>query len=377
LCYNTFIMEIKQAEANMENVYLTALQMVKGIGNSRMRSLISYFGGARQAWEADRCDLMLCGYLAEDVVNRLMEQRKNLNIQALAETCQAKGIRICSIYDADYPQLLKTVYNPPALFYYRGRLPVNENLIAVIGARKATTYGKNAAQMLAGELVAAGVGVVSGAARGIDTAAHVGALKQGSTFAVLGCGVDVVYPQENKKLLEQIAENGAIISEYAPGTVPHPAYFPARNRIISGLARGVVVVEAGEKSGALITADYALEEGRDVFAVPGSIYSPFSKGTHKLLKQGAKLVTSVSDILEEYQISMVLPEEKGLELNPDEKKIYEQLMPDNPVSIEEIVMKSQLSSAFVTYILLQLQLRGLALEHNDRRYTSIAQEGIR
>jgi len=361
----------------VDKIYLAALQMVTGIGSARLKSLITFFGSAEVAWQANRRDLFLCGCLDETIYNKLLIHREKIDIYKLAGEWEKQGIHICSLQDLEYPQLLLNTYNPPYLFYYRGTLPTTENMIAIVGSRRASPYGKNIATRLASELADAGVWVVSGAARGIDTAAHQGALTKGYTVAVLGCGVDVIYPPENSKLLSHIAGCGTIISEYPPGTVAHPGQFPARNRIINGLSRGVIVVEAAEKSGALITADFALEEGRDVFAVPGSIFSESSKGTHRLIKQGAKLIDSTADIFEEYHLEFANKKSAVIELSTDEKTVYEVLAYDAPVGIEEIIMKANLNPATVTYTLLQLELRGLVIEHSGKRYLRIAKEGIK
>jgi DNA processing protein len=361
----------------MEKIYLAALQMVSGIGNARLKGLISFFGSAQQAWLASKRDLFLSGCLDETIYNKLLIHREKIDIYTLACEWEKKGIRICSCSDIEYPKLLLNTFNAPQVLYYRGTLPSTDNLIAIVGARKASAYGKNIAQLLGSELAEEGLWVVSGAARGIDTAAHQGALTKGCTIAVLGCGVDINYPPENHKLLDKIAECGAVVSEYAPGTIAHPGHFPARNRIINGLSRGVVVVEAAERSGALITADFALEEGRDVFAVPGSIFSASSKGTHQLIKQGAKLIDSAMDILEEYNLAATKRESQSLEFTVEEAMVYELLPCDNPLGIEEIVMKTKLGIATITYILLQFELRGLAIEHSGRRYLRCAKEGIK
>lgn len=361
----------------MSKIYGAALQMVSGIGGARLKSLISFFGSAELAWQASKRDLFLCKCLDETTYNKLLIHRENIDIYKLAGEWEKKHICLCDIHDSQYPSLLLQTFNPPYILYYRGNLPITENNIALVGARHATAYGKNMARLLAAELAEAGIWVVSGAARGIDTAAHQGALTKGNTIAVLGSGVDINYPPENSKLLAQIAENGAVISEYPPGTMAHPGHFPARNRIINGLSRGVVVVEAKEKSGALITADFALEEGRDVFAVPGSVFSETSKGTHRLIKQGAKLVDNVTDIFEEYQIESSKMEKSIVALNIEEETVYKVLTYDTPMGIEEIVMKTKLNLGIVTYILLQLELRGLAIEHSGRRYLRIAKEGIK
>jgi DNA processing protein len=358
----------------MEKIYLAALLMVSGIGNAHLKSLVSFFGSAEQAWLANRRDLFLCGCLDETIYNKLLIHRGKIDIYTLARDWEKKDIKICSCSDLEYPRLLLNCFNFPQILYYRGSLPTSENIVAIVGARKASSYGKNAAHLLAAELAAAGVGVVSGAARGIDTAAHKGALTNGYTIAVLGSGVDISYPPENSKLLQQISECGAVVSEYPPGTMAHPGHFPARNRIINGLSRGVVVVEAAEKSGSLITADFALEEGRDVFAVPGSIFSSLSKGTHRLIKQGAKLIDSTADILEEYNLTVAKKDPQVLELSIEEAMVYETLTYDNPLGIEEIAIKAKVTTAMVTYILLQFELHGLAIEHSGRRYLRVAKE---
>ncbi len=361
----------------MEKLYLAALQMVSGIGRARLKALVEFFGSAQLAWQADRRNLFLCGCLDETTCNNLLASREKIDIHKLANQWEKHDIKICSFADVEYPALLRHIFNPPMIIYYRGRLPVTENLIALVGSRRASAYGKNAAKMLAADLAAAGVWVVSGGARGIDSAAHQGAILTGHTIAVLGCGVDVVYPPENAKLLASITEKGCIISEYAPGTPPHASHFPARNRIINGVARGVIVVEAAEKSGALITADFALEEGRDVFAVPGSIFSDCSKGTHRLIKQGAKLIDSASDIFNEYSLMHENELYPALTLTSEEAAVYDILAYDNPMGIEEIVQQAKLISSTVTYILLQLELRGLVTECGGQSYVRAVREGIR
>jgi len=361
----------------MDKIYMAALQMVSGIGSARLQSLISFFGTAEQVWQSHQRELFICGCLDQTTYNNLIIHREKIDIYKLACEWEKQGIHICSLHDAEYPTLLFNTFNPPYLLYYRGVLPTAEQMIAIVGSRHATAYGKNIANMLASELAEAGMCVVSGAAKGIDTAAHQGALTKGYTVAVLGCGVDVCYPAENRKLLSSIIECGAIVSEYPPGMMAHPGHFPARNRIISGLSRGVVVVEAAEKSGALITADFALEEGRDVFAVPGSIFSMASKGTHRLIKQGAKLIETTADILEEYNIRLTADDASSIELGPDEDMIYNILTYDHPVGIEDIILKTKLKIATVTYIVLQLELRGLAIEQSGKRYLRVAKEGVK
>lgn len=357
----------------MERYYWAALQTVPGLGNSRLKNLIAFFGSARRAWQANRRDLFFCRCLDDAVCNNLVAQREKIDIPKIAGDWEKKKIKVCTMTDEEYPARLKNTFDPPVVLYYQGRLPAEETLIGVVGARKATAYGKSAAMLLASGLAAAGVGVVSGAARGIDTAAHHGALDQaGYTIAVLGCGVDVCYPPENGKLLASIAERGAVISEYAPGTSPLAKFFPLRNRIISGLSRGVVVVEAAEKSGSLITADFALEDGRDVFAVPGSIFADGSKGTHRLIRQGAKPVFSAEDILEEYGLETAkAPKKQSISLSTEEFAVYRRLTYDVPLGMEEINMQTDIQPQALTYILLQLELKGLIVKHSGQRYVRI------
>lgn len=362
----------------MEKIFLAILQMVPGIGSMRLRKLIEHFGNAQNVWNAGKLDLQASGCIDRVTCDKLTElKRRSIDVDQLASTWEKQKIHLCSYQDDMYPKKLKDIYNPPMLFFYRGKLAFANRSIAIVGARKASTYGRNIARMLGCELTKAKFSVVSGAARGIDTAAHQGALEIGSTIAVLGCGVDVSYPPENKKLLDQIAEVGLIISEYAPGTNPNPTFFPSRNRIISGLTDGTVVVEAALKSGSLITAEYALNEGRDVFAVPGSIFSATSKGCHKLIQQGAKLVESTSDILEEYNVTYFKNEKSGnFMLSQEEKAIYDLLSYHEPMTVDEIILKTRSDASNINFILLQMELRGLLHEHSPHCYVRAMKEDI-
>lgn len=360
----------------MDNAWIAALLQVPGIGHERIKALVRYFDSAQLAWQADRRDLFLSGCLPDSALNELLRLREKIDPVKQWRSWQDRGILTVSINEATYPAHLRNIYNPPVLLFYRGTLPMHEQLIAIVGTRHASAYGRNVAKDLACSLATAGFTVVSGAARGIDTAAHIGALEQGLTIAVLACGVDISYPPENRNLLNKITALGAVISEYPPGTPPTPGLFPARNRIISGLSRGVIVIEAAEKSGSLITADAALDQNRDVFAVPGSIFSEQNRGCHKLIKQGAKLIDCVADILEEYNVSQ--PSSSNLEdkLSIEEQTVLQVLSPQKPISLEEIIMRTHLSTASLTYILLQLELRGIALK-DGQNYLRSAREGIR
>jgi DNA processing protein len=253
----------------------------------------------------------------------------------------------------------------------KGNIEKDEKFLAIVGSRRASSYGIRMAQTIATELSKYGITVVSGMARGVDSYAHRGAIDAGGrTIAVLGCGLDIVYPSENKKLMENIISSGACISEYLPGTTPIPGNFPARNRIISGISLGVIVIEAGERSGSLITANFALEQGREVFALPGNVNNYNSTGTNKLIKEGAKMVTGIDDILEEINISFT--EEKVKDffsqrfkggellkgLDDDEKKVAECLKLE-PLHIDVIARKTGLSIALINSILIMLELKGV------------------
>ena len=276
------------------------------------------------------------------------------------------GLRIMTRADADFPESLRTIYDPPPALYFQGDFKETGPAIALVGSRQATPAGKTVAAEMAAELAAAGVTVVSGLARGIDGAAHRGALKTGRTWAVLGNGLDLIYPPEHRQLAADITRSGAILSEYPPGVPPRPLHFPARNRLISGLCQAVVIVEATARSGALITADFALEHGREVFAVPGPVRSRASVGCHRLLQQGAGLVTSAADVIEALGLlgvsltglAKVRPAQKGgddLDLTPPLRELLESI-PFEPTRLDDIVGSRR--SDHILSILTELELKG-------------------
>jgi DNA processing protein len=281
------------------------------------------------------------------------------------------GIRLLTFLDADYPRRLFEIGDPPPLLYLRGRLPVWDPALAVVGSRRATREGLKVAERLSADIAAAGIGVVSGLARGIDSAAHRGALAGGgTTVAVLGCGVDVAYPPENRDLADQIALTGCIVSEFPMGTQPLAEHFPRRNRIISGLSRGVLVVEAVEKSGSLITASYALDQGREVMAIPGPISSPANRGSNRLIKQGAQLVDCVEDILEATRLARhrqhpslfdPVPMAPRSTLTPREAAVYE-LVAQGPRHLDEITQALELTPGEVSAMVLGLELKGMLVQ---------------
>ena len=255
-----------------------AFSHVKGIGAVRFRKLLSFFGELSRAWEADSAELLAAG-LSEKNVRDILEKRESLDPLALTEQLRSKDISFLTWEDEAYPRYLKEIAQPPPVLYYKGTITVQDDLaVAIVGTRNVTSYGKQITQDTAAYLAQSGVTVVSGLARGVDGLAHQAAIEAGGrTIAVLGSGVDIIYPPEHRRLAERIKEHGAIVSDYAPGTKPDGINFPPRNRIISGLSRATIVIEAGEKSGALITANVGVERNREVFAVPGSVLSPMSR----------------------------------------------------------------------------------------------------
>ncbi|MDP8253716.1 MAG: DNA-processing protein DprA [Candidatus Kaelpia aquatica] len=280
--------------------YLIALNMIEGLGSIRITKLLNGFNRAEDIFQSSENQLQSIAGIGRELSLRI----KSFNIKALKEElelCVRKNITIVSILDKDYPEDLKNIPDAPIVLYVKGVLDNLGFNVAVIGSRKASPYGLSTAKRLSGQLASLGVTVISGMARGIDSAAHKGALEVGGrTVAALGSGLLNIYPPENIELAKQISKNGAVISEFPLRTAPLRENFPRRNRIISGLSKGVIVVEAALRSGALITADLALDQGRDIFAVPGEVDSPTSCGTNYLIKQGAKLIDSAEDVLEEY-----------------------------------------------------------------------------
>lgn len=370
----------------MERFFCAAILSAPDIGVAKASKLISFFGSAREAWKAPESSMI--SPIGEDAAASLCKfQRSHADLPDLiASACEKKHISVCAKDDAEYPGMLREIFSAPLVLFYKGKLVPDANRIALVGARRATLYGKRVAEDIARDLAKAGVTVVSGAARGIDSAAHAGALLAGRTVAVLGCGVDVVYPKENEKLLDEIAEKGAVISEYAPGTQPLPSLFPMRNRIISGLSSGVVVVEAADRSGSLITAELALSSGRDVFAVPGAIYSEMSRGPNRLIQEGAKLVRGVRDILDEYgwirdarkKTTSPLIESLLAGLSAEARTVYSILSDDVPLTIDEIVygLHGKGDASNVAFLLLSMQLRGIVTEDENHAYVRAALDGV-
>ncbi len=288
---------------------LIKLSLISEIGPKSFFNLIEYFGSAEKVFEADRQTMINSLSLNNKAVDAIYRYR-DIDIEPYIRKLHDYDIKLITFYDEKYPTLLKDISDPPPVLYVRGNEEIiNDMGISVVGSRYCTYYGSQMAYEFSARLTELGFTIISGMARGIDSRAHLGALSvNGKTVAVLGCGLDVVYPRENSSLYEEIIRKGAVISEFPLGTKPLKQNFPRRNRIISGLGIGVLVVEAGEKSGSLITASFALEQGKEVFAIPGNINNETSKGTNRLIKDGAKIVTELNDIIEKYELRSDLKE---------------------------------------------------------------------
>ncbi len=316
---------------------------------------------------------MALGGFTPEGARELSLRRRGVNPEALNDLLEKKGISFVHHGGFEYPELLKNIPDPPPGLFVRGRIAGDGgHSVAVVGSRKATRYGLTVAAKLARDLAGSGMTVISGMARGIDTAAHRGALAAGGrTVAVLGCGVDVVYPGENAGLMEEIVSSGAVVSEFPLQERPEAWHFPVRNRIISGMSRGVVVVEAAARSGALITADCALDQGRDVMAVPGNITSEQSRGTNRLIRQGARLVEDAGDVLEELGLSRLFRDDgrdaPAPSLSPGEDAVYK-LISAEPVMLDELVERSGLPAQNILAALTFLEMRGFVRQLPGRLY---------
>jgi len=350
-----------------EVFYWLALSLTPGIGSTLMRRLLDRFNTPEAVFHAPMKELSKIEGLGEKVAQEIRKGPLEKVVERELSLLREVGGRVITLKDEEYPKRLKDIYDPPALLYVRGALKKEDEFaISIVGSRKTTPYGRWFTEKVSQELARHGVTIVSGMARGIDSLAHWGAISGGGrTIAVLGCGVDVIYPSENRNLFAKMIDRGAILSEFPMGSPPEGGHFPRRNRIISGLSLGVVVVQASEKSGSLITAGYALEQGREVFAVPGNVGTESSRGTHRLIKEGAKLVESSEDILEE-----ILPQwRRGGEATPkveaprpdlpEEERVLYELLGETPLHIDVMIRESRLEPGKVSSILLNLELKGL------------------
>ena len=354
-----------------------ALMAVSGIGSTLYERLVKRFGSPLKVWRSSASALRSIKSLPEKVTDLIIKGPDLEGVARVRDSLLSMGAWVVTVHDTEYPsQLRKISQAPPVIFGLGNRKVLQKKSLAVVGSRKASTYGRRVAEEFAAGLSLQGYCIVSGLARGIDSAAHKGALAGGGlTVAVKGCGLDINYPARNQVLSQKIVENGAVITEFFPGTTPEPRNFPARNRIISGLSCGVLVVEAGFKSGSLITAYLGLEQGKDVMAVPGSIFSYNSLGCHRLIREGAALVTSVQEVTEELGKDFF---EKGLAQMPEKVKVSslsseEQRIVDKleaePQHIDEIAARCQVPAAQAGAVLLRLELKGVVMGHAGGKYS--------
>ena len=360
--------------------YWLALKTAEGVGNVGVRNLVAAFGTAEQVFRASPEALKRVPGIGDRTARNILEFRRWDQVDRELELADRHGVSIITAASGDYPRLLLHIYDYPPVLYVKGLLRPDDVCVAVVGSRAASAYGKFTTERLSRELAHRGVTVVSGLARGIDSSAHRGALAaKGRTVAVLGCGADVVYPPENRKLCDSIAERGAVVTECPFETPPNAPNFPARNRIISGMSLGVVVVEAGEKSGSLITARTAMDQGREVFAVPGSIDAPGSRGTHGLIREGAKLIESVDDILEEILPQFEIRKEPAERASSSprapgpgrgaETAALLEALSDRPLDLDSIIDRTGFRAQDVMRMLTALELEGLVVQHPGKQFT--------
>src|SRR5689334_19798031 len=354
--------------------YWIGFNLIKGIGAVRMQALIQHFGDLEEAWNAAPAELAQAG-LGLKLIERIVQARGQVDLEKVWKKIELQNIHILTWEDEAYPQRLKEIEQPPPVLYIRGdHLPDDLFAVAIVGTRRVTPYGRQITEELSAFLAASGITVVSGLARGVDALAHHTALKAGGrTIGILGSGVDKIYPPEHRVLADQIMERGAIISDYAPGTPPEASNFPPRNRIISGLSLAVVVIEAGETSGALITAEFAAEQGREVFAVPGSILAPQSKGTNKLIQKGAQPLLSVTDLMQALDITRVGEHKAARKIMPAdaiEAKLLT-VLSNEPLHVDEIRNQAELPIEKVSAALALMELKGMVRQVGGMNYVAV------
>ena len=366
------------APAYIDHTPWVALSRVKGLGCVGFKKLAAHFADPTAALSARPAELKNVAGLDKDAIEGLLGFSEWAEAEAEIRRAREAGVRIVPFIDPHYPARLRAIADPPTLLYIKGEFSAaDEKAVAIVGSRSASDYGRKVARNICRGLASLGFTVVSGMARGIDGTAHESALDGGGrTIAVLGSGVDRIYPPEHEGLSERIARQGAVISELPLGARPVAFNFPARNRLISGLSLGVVVVEATEKSGSLITAAHALEQNREIFAVPGEVGSSRSRGAHRLIRQGAKLVENADDIIEEIAPQLARPEgarrrQRVLpqDCSDDTRKIFG-LLQERILQIDEVIETSGLSSAQVSQILLELELQGFLRQLPGKRYAA-------
>lgn len=351
--------------------YWVGFSLISGIGRVRLAQLENYFKSLDNAWRAAPAELKQAG-LDSGSIRSVTSRRPKISLEAEMEKLDRYGVKVLTWHDENYPSRLKEIYDYPPLIYVRGSLlPEDEWCLAVVGTRRATVYGRQVTEEIVADLAQSRITIVSGLAKGIDTVAHHSALEAGGrSLAVFACGLDIVYPSENVNLARRIMQQGALISEYPLGTKPRADNFPRRNRIMSGMSLGVLAVEAGKTSGALITAHMALEQNREVFAIPGSILSPASSGTNHLIQEGAKLVRNYTDILEELNLTAVAHQMGLKEIIPasDTESLLLKQLSAEPAHIDEVCRSSGLPMPTVSSTLAMMELKGLVKQVGAMNY---------
>jgi DNA processing protein len=354
--------------------FWVGFNMIKGVGAVRFQGLLTKFGDAESAWKASPEALQSSG-LSQKIVENILNLRSDVDLEKIWAQIQEKGINVLTWDDPDYPRRLKDIDQPPPVLYIKGCLePEDEWSVAVVGTRRITNYGRQVTEELASCLAQNGVTVVSGLARGVDAVAHQAALNAGGrTLAVLGSGVDRIYPPEHRRMAEMITQHGAVISDYPPGAPPEASNFPPRNRIISGLSMAVVVIEAGESSGALITASFAADQGRDVFAVPGNIRAPQSIGTNRLIQKGAFPLLDIKDLLENLNLTRVVEHRTARTVLPadaTEAQLFD-IIGHEPLHVDEIGEKTGMPIDRVSSTLALMELKGMVRHVGGMQYVAV------
>ena len=351
-----------------DKIYWVWLSQIEGLGPIKIKRLIDYFDSPKEVWQTDKKKLKRVKGIGEKTSEKILLSKAGFDLNIEFNKIKKSRLKLVTLKDKCYPNLLKEIYDAPTVLYYKGDLKaLNKPSLAIVGTRECSNYAKKVAYRLGYRLAQEGIPIVSGMALGVDTLAHQGAIESGLTYAILGSGLDYIYPYQNRNLYSKIINNGAVISSFPLGTKPEKKNFPCRNRIISGLTMGTIVVEAPKRSGALITANFALEQGREVYAIPGDITRKSNYGSNKLIQEGAKLVQEISDIVEEIKFNFLNKEKtlfSGVEnkaikkLTKIERKVYN-LIKERNLHYEEIMQKLGFNPKKLSKILIELELKGV------------------
>jgi DNA processing protein len=373
------MLKTMSVDADLQLKFWLGFNRISGIGPAKVQALFGYFGNLQDAWRATARELRLLGF-DQRTIDQFLQEREALDLEKNLEQVKSSGVSVLTWESPDYPKPLREISNSPPVLFIRGELrPSDRWAVAVVGTRRRTAYGRQVTRELVAGLAKSGITVVSGLARGIDGEAHLAALDYGGrTIAVLGSGVDQIYPPEHRDLAARIENGrGAVVSDYPLGTEPEARNFPPRNRIISGLSMGVLIIEAGAKSGALITARFAIEQDREVFAVPGNVNSAASQGTNQLIQQGAKLVTRVEDILEELNLQMAVEQADLFAVMPEsaEEAVLLGMLTSEPTHIDDLSRTAGMPTSIVSSTLTLLELKGIVQHVGGMSYVRTREPG--